>query len=152
MRVQTVASLALLILAACTPTLEAPDWAAQVREANEVLLNQGDLDRVPEFFVPGYLNHSAAGDNTGADLISNYVGGLRQAFPDLHVEIEILAEAGDRVTWVRTHRGTHQGEYMGVPGSGREIVWRAMVVSRYENGLIAEEWGISEFGRHLLTQ
>ena len=152
MKCLTAVLLSLSVLSSCAPAPDATDWETQIREANEVLLNQGDLDRVSEFFLPTYLNHSAAGENTGSDLIVGFVRGLREAFPDLQVEIEILAADGNRVTWLRTHRGTHQGEYMGVPGSGREIVWRSMAVSRYENEMIAEEWGVSELGPHLLSQ
>ena len=152
MRSLIAVSLSLIVLSACAPAPEPPDWEPQIRAANETLLNQGNLDRIPEFFLPTYLSHGVERDTTGSDIIAGFVGGLREAFPDLHVEIEVLVTEGNMVTWVRTHRGTHEGDFMGVPASGREIMWRTIVVTRYEDGMIAEEWGVSDIGAQLLAQ
>jgi steroid delta-isomerase-like uncharacterized protein len=137
------------ILCACSQAPPQADWEAQIRTANDALLNEGNVDRVPEFFLPTYVNHATDGDVRGPKVITGFVTSLRDAFPDLRVEIQVLATEGDRVAWVRTHRGTHQGDFMGVPASGRTIVWRSMTVTRYEDGMIAEEWGVSELGGRL---
>jgi steroid delta-isomerase-like uncharacterized protein len=152
MRDLITACLAFIVLHACAPAPATPDWEAQIQAANTVLLNRGEVDRVSEFFLPTYLNHGIDGDVIGPDHIVGFVGALREAFPDIQVEIEVLSTAGNRVTWLRTHRGTHQGDFMGIPASGREIVWRSIVVTRYEDGMIAEEWGVSDLGSRLLGQ
>ena len=138
------ASTVILLLAAVgcaepnAESTEPQDWSALVEEANEVLLNQGQLDRVGEFFTESY------GGGQGPDMIREFVSDLRTAFPDLRVEVEVLLSGEDRVAWIRRHRGTHQGDFMGVPATGRELTWQSMTVSRMEDGLIAEEWGASE--------
>jgi predicted SnoaL-like aldol condensation-catalyzing enzyme len=145
-----------LVLVGCAPQEEAsspaPDWEAQIQAANDRILNQGDLEAISEFFLPDYLNHGVDGDVVGPEIIARFVGNLREAFPDIRVEIEVLSTAGDMVTWLRTHRGTHEGDLMGVPASGHEIVWQDIVVTRYQDGMIAEEWGVSELGGQLLDQ
>ena len=88
----------------------------------------------------------------GREGIAELLTALREAFPDLQVEIEVLATEGDRVAWLRTSRGTHEGEFMGVAASGRQLVWQDIVVTRYENGMIAEEWGESGLAELLLAQ
>ncbi len=126
------------------------DWGPQIQRANEELLNKGNLELAQELFAPIYVNHGAEGDiEGGPDAIKAFVTSIRTAFPDLKVEVEILATEGDRVAWLRTHRGTHQGEYLGVPASGRLIKWRTMIVTRYEEGKIAEEWGVSDLAERL---
>lgn len=126
------------------------DWGPQIQASNEELLNKGNLELAQEIFAPTYVAHVAEGDlEGGPDVLKAFVTSLRTAFPDLKVEVEILATEGDRVTWLRTHRGTHQGEYLGVPASGRLITWREMIVTRYEEGKIAEEWGVSDLAEHL---
>ena len=78
------------------------------------------------------------------------VNGLRAALPDLHVDVQILVTHGDTVVWLRTHHGTQQADYAGVPATHRVITWRDMVVSRYDAaGKIAEEWGVSDLGERL---
>lgn len=119
------------------------DWEPQIRAANDALLNQGDLDMVQQFFSESYVAHVLEGDLQGREGIVEFITALRVAFPDLRVEIEVLATEGDRVAWLRTARGTHEGDFMGVPATGRSIVWRDMIVTRYVDGLIAEEWAVS---------
>jgi steroid delta-isomerase-like uncharacterized protein len=60
------------------------------------------------------------------------------AFPDYTVTIENLIAEGDRVVMHWTHRGTHRGEFLGVPGTGREIVGTAVSFYRVVGGRIAE--------------
>ena len=112
-------------------------------------VNEGNLDAVHEFFLPTYVNHGSEGDYTGPEVIVGFVGALREAFPDIQVEIEVLVTEGNKVAWLRTHRGTHQGDFMGIPASGREIVWQDIIVTRYDDGMIAEEWGVTELGAYL---
>ena len=126
------------------------DWAPQIQRANEELLNKGNLELVEELFAPTYVFHGAEGDSEGGpDAIKAFLTSIRTAFPDLRVEVEILTTEGDKVAWQRTHRGTHQGEYLGVPASGRLITWRSMIVTRYEEGKIVEEWGVSDRAERL---
>ena len=62
-----------------------------------------------------------------------------EAFSDLQVKVEILAESKDRVAWQRTLLGAHRGDFRGFPATGRPIAWRDMVTSRFRDGLIAED-------------
>ena len=138
-----------LLLLACgsketPPAPTAPDRQAQIQEANDVLLNRGEVERVLDFFAPTYVGHATAEDMSDPSSIAGFVTALRTAFPDLRVEVEVLVAQGDRVTWLRTHHGTQQGDFMGIPASGGPIVWQEMVVTRYEGELIAEEWGVSD--------
>ncbi len=60
------------------------------------------------------------------------------AFPDYAVTIETLIAQGDRVVMHWTHRGTHRGEFLGVPATGREIVGAAVSIYQVVDGRIAE--------------
>lgn len=141
--------LVLIAAVGCEPSspepAETPDWSPLIQSANEALLSQGQVSRVGEFFAASY------GGEGGQDRIREFVRDLRTSFPDLQVEVEILVQQGDRIAWVRRHRGTHQADYGGVPATGRELTWRSMIVSRIEGGLIAEEWSVSNLDGVLRT-
>jgi len=124
--------------------------ASRIRTANSVLLVEGNLEAVGEFFAADYVAHVTEQEVKGHGAIRKIVGMYRRAFGDLQVEVEILAEAGDRVAWQRTLRGTHQGDYQGFPATGRPLVWRDMVTSRFRDGLIAEDWAITDLAERLL--
>lgn len=106
-----------------------------------------------EIFAPAYVAHLTTGDLCGGhEVIEGFVTGLRSAFPDLKVKVQVLATQGDRAAWVRVHRGTHGGDFMGLPATGRPIVWQDLVVTRYEAGKIAEEWAVPDLGDRLRVQ
>ena len=126
--------------------------ASRIRAANSALIVDGNLDAVGDFFAPDYVAHLTDSDMKGGhDAIRSFIGLLRRAFPDLQIEaVEILVEGEDRVAWQRTWRGTQQGNFKGFPACGRPVVWRDMVTSRFRDGLIAEDWVITDLAERLL--
>src|SRR5215218_1495608 len=64
----------------------------------------------------------------------------RQAFPDLRVSVEDLVAEGDRVAARLRFRGTHLGELDGIAPTGRRVDCSGIVISRIEEGKIAEDW------------
>ncbi|HET6395809.1 MAG TPA: ester cyclase [Pseudoxanthomonas sp.] len=125
--------------------------ASKVEEANAVLFSGGALNAVERFFAPDYVAHFTNQEMKGGHgAIHRVLAGIRESFPDLQVEVEILLEGVNRVAWQRTLRGTHQAAFKGFPGSGRRIVWRDMVVSHFRDGLIVEEWVVTDLAERLL--
>jgi steroid delta-isomerase-like uncharacterized protein len=125
--------------------------ASKIQAANTELIINGNLDAIGEFFMPDYVAHLTDQDMTGGhDAIRKFLDTYRRAFAEIQVEVEILVEAGDRVAWQRTLRATHQGNFKGFPATGRPIVWRDMVTSRFRDGLIAEDWVMTDLAERLL--
>ena len=79
---------------------------------------------------------------TGAELLKELFGRLHRAFPDLHITIEDLIAEGDKVVARDTVTGTHQGEYMGLPPTGKPITYDEIFICRFADGRIAETWGV----------
>jgi steroid delta-isomerase-like uncharacterized protein len=81
-------------------------------------------------------------DATGAELAKEVFGRLLRAYPDLHITIEDLVEEGDKVVSRNTVTGTHQGEYMGIPATGKSVTYNEIFIARFAGGRIAETWGV----------
>ena len=125
--------------------------AAKIQAANSALMVNGNADAVGEFFTPDYVAHLTDQVMTGGHgAIRRFLGEIHRAFAHLQVDVEILVQAKDRVAWQRTLRGTHQGNFKGFPATDRPIVWRDMVISRFRDGLIAEDWVITDLAERLL--
>ncbi len=62
------------------------------------------------------------------------------AFPDLHFTIEDIVAEGDTVVVRSTARGTHQGELMGIPLTGKQVAVSGISITRIANGKAVEEW------------
>ena len=117
---------------------------AQVRRCNDELFDEGNLDLVDEVFAADCVSHGTGKDWRGRKVIKEGLAELRTAFPDLQVTIDEMVAEGDKVAWHRTHRGTHQGEIMGIPATGKNMTWRTIVISRFADGKVVEEWAISD--------
>ncbi len=124
--------------------------ADHILAANEELLNKGNAGAVADFFTPSYVVHVAEQDMRGHKMVKGFVNELGESFADLRVEVDVLISEGDRVAWQCTIRATHQAAFKGFPASGRTIVWRDMIVTRSEDGKIAEEWAVSDLAERLL--
>jgi len=76
---------------------------------------------------------------------------MRSAFPDIQWKMEESIAEGDSIAVRFTLTGTHRGEFLGVPATGRQVRAAAMNHYRFSEGKIVEEWGLPDlFG--LMTQ
>jgi steroid delta-isomerase-like uncharacterized protein len=76
---------------------------------------------------------------------------VHRAFPDLEIEIDEPIAEGDRVAARWTMRGTHEGDMMGLPPTGKRVVWSGITIYRIKNGKVVDEMG-EEDGLALLRQ
>jgi len=112
-------------------------------------VNTGDLALLEKFVAPDYTEHSEGFQ--GVEPFRQQITAFRAAFPDLRVTIEDLLIDGDRFASRTTVTGTHTGDLMGLPATGKPISVEAVDIGRIENGLAKERWGgLSMYA--LLTQ
>ncbi|MBV9604946.1 MAG: ester cyclase [Solirubrobacterales bacterium] len=79
---------------------------------------------------------------TGAALLKEVFARLHRAFPDLQITIEDLIAEGNKVVARDTVTGTHLGEYMGIPPTGKSVTYNEIFICRFEDSRIAETWGV----------
>lgn len=115
---------------------------AIVRQQEEELFTQGNLDAADEVYAPDYVGHDPSNSEEvrGLEAAKRAASDYRQAFPDLRVTVEDLIAEGDRVAARLRFRGTHLGELDGIAPTGRRVDCTGIVISRIEEGKIAEDW------------
>jgi hypothetical protein len=67
---------------------------------------------------------------------------LLRAYPDLRVAIQDVIAEGDKVVVRNVVSGTHNGEYLGIPPTGKAVTYNEIFIMRFVNGRIAEGWGV----------
>lgn len=112
-----------------------------------VATNSGDLElisrTVDEVFHPDALFHTPAPTPVPApQAIKGVWATLLRAFPDISVTVEDIISEGDKTVFRNTVTGTHQGEYRGLPPTGKSIKYQEIFIVRFSGGRIAEGWGI----------
>src|SRR4051794_10032256 len=87
------------------------------------LFTKGDLEAVERYLDPGFVNHDAPSPNApdGPEGMRLAASKYREALPDWHSDVEQLIAEDDLVAEVFTASGTHRGELMGVPGTGKTL-------------------------------
>ena len=115
---------------------------AVVRRFLEEVWNNGNLDVIDELISEDHVNHdpAQAGSPGGREGMRAFVQMYRSAYPDTHIEMGELVAEGDLVAGPWTATGTHRGELMGIPPTGRSITVTGMGMDRVRNGQIVESW------------
>jgi steroid delta-isomerase-like uncharacterized protein len=116
------------------------DNKAFMRRVFEEVYNQRNLAVLDDVCVPDFVVHYPSRTIQGLEAYKHFVSLLFAAFPDGRLSIEDMIAEGDRVVVRYTYRGTHQGDYMGIPPTGKQFTTTAIVITRIANGKGIEGW------------
>lgn len=118
-----------------------------VRGFHDAAWNHGDLDGAAVLLADDLVDHAPLafpGRAPGAAGLLQVVRMIRAALPDLRREIEDQIAEGDLVVTRFTDRGTHRGELMGIPATGREVSVSGINIECVRSGRITEVWHIED--------
>jgi predicted ester cyclase len=111
-----------------------------VRRVYDEVFNKKNLAVFDEFIDPNGVDHSLPPGLSGIEGTKRFVGMYLAAFPDLHMTFEDLIAEGDEVVLRWTCHGTHQGELMGIPPTGRRVTVTGIEINRFAGGKSVEHW------------
>jgi steroid delta-isomerase-like uncharacterized protein len=116
----------------------------KARRVYEEAFGGGNTEVIDEVLHSDFVCHdpnSETGEIRGAETLKGEIEYFKNAFPDFFYRVEDQVAEGDKVTTRYTMGGTHQGEFFGVPGSGKRIEISGINVDRFdESGKMVEEW------------
>ena len=113
--------------------------AQQLADIYVTMLNAHDPDLVDQFVAEDYINHNpfvADGREANRQFWTVFFAGL----PDVRVTMEDLVVSGDRVVGRFVYRGTHTGDLMGIPATGKPVEMRSIDIWRVQDGMFVEHW------------
>ncbi|MER3404875.1 MAG: hypothetical protein C4289_06680, partial [Chloroflexota bacterium] len=114
---------------------------ALVRRSVDEGWNKPYFAGVDDCYAVDFVHHDPYhAELKGFPAYKTLYGEVVAGLPDAHLMIEDLIAEGDRVVKRYTIRGTHRGELLGVPPTGRQVSLTAITVYRIANGKIAEGW------------
>lgn len=113
---------------------------ATLRRFDEEVWNGRDLSIVDELFAPEHIFRAAGGRVLDRQGHKQMIANFQSAFPDgQNTVIDVVAE-GDRVASRWMYRGTHRGEFEGIPPTGKQITLTGISIWRFERDKIVESW------------
>jgi steroid delta-isomerase-like uncharacterized protein len=116
------------------------DNKAIVRRFIEEVIGQGNLTVVDELLAAGYTYHAPGMEVRDPDGMKQVFMMLRTAFPDWYETTEDLIAEGNKVVFRVTGRGTHKGDFMGIPPTGKQVTMSGIDIVRIEGGKLVEHW------------
>ena len=125
--------------------MSAEENKALVHRFVDEVQSQGNTDVIDEICSPEFVNHSSPpglpADREGIKIVTAM---FRQAFPDSYFTVEDMVAEGDKVATRKTFHGTHEGEFMGIPPSGRSVRMGLIDIVRIIDGRVVEHWSVGD--------
>jgi steroid delta-isomerase-like uncharacterized protein len=104
---------------------------------------KGDYDAFGDYITEDSVDHSPMpGQPPGLEGVKYIFKMLKAAMPDFSQEIVDMVAEGDRVVVRAVSRGTHQGEMMGLPPTGKQVQIDEIHIVRVKDGKMTEHWGL----------
>jgi len=116
---------------------------ALVRRLMSEVFNRGNISLIDELFAPDFVEHEELppGIPAGSEGVKQLTTMFRSAFPDFKATINDIIAEGDKVVIRQTWSGTHKGEFMGIPPTGKSVSFGVIDTVRIAGGKIVEHWG-----------
>lgn len=116
------------------------DHKATIRRGLEEIWNRNDYAASSRYYAPDLVVHAQhqAEPLRGREAFGELHRILHTAFPDMNITVEDMIRDGDEVGVRWTVRGTHRGEYFGIPATGRQVRVEELVILRFEGRLVKE--------------
>ena len=119
------------------------DHASTMRRLYE-LISAGDIDGFGDHVAENFVEHEETpGFERSKRGVTEMFRMYRAAFPDLRMEAEDVLVSGDKAVARVRATGTHKGEFMGMPATGKSVDVQLIDIIRFgEDGLAHEHWGV----------
>ncbi|MBV9325541.1 MAG: ester cyclase [Chloroflexi bacterium] len=106
-------------------------------------IDKGEHADVDRFLAPDYIDHNPPSmpvTTSAREAVKEYSAGFRAALRDFRHVVEDQIAEGDKVVSRITAYGTHCGELMGIPATGRQVTMTGIAIHRVTDGKLVEHW------------
>jgi steroid delta-isomerase-like uncharacterized protein len=116
---------------------------ALVRQMVEEMFNRGNISVADKFLAPDFVEREELPPGIPRDRegVKQLTAMFRSAFPDFKATIDDIIAEGDKVVIRQTWSGTHKGEFMGIPPTGKRVSIGVIDIIRMAGGKGVEHWG-----------
>ena len=110
------------------------------------VLNKGNLDLIERLVSKDYVEHEVIpGFTPDRDGLVRFFKMMRTAFPDVKMHVEFMVADKDRTVSYITMTGTHLGEYMGIPATGKKINIKVIDIIKIIDDKMVDHWGVGDY-------
>ena len=111
--------------------------------------NQGDLDSYINMYDTNVILHGVPGVEPGIEsarkLYQGFQEAFQEAFPGVQISVDDLIAKADMLTCRFTVSGTHKGEFMGLPPTGKPFKFTGITILKFQHRKCIERWNEIDF-------
>jgi steroid delta-isomerase-like uncharacterized protein len=112
------------------------------------MFNAGNLEVAHELIAANAVDHEQLPPEitgTVPEQLQQFVSLMRSAFPDLRVTAHDMIGEGDKAVARIAMTGTHQGDFLGIPATGRQVDVQVIDMVRFDDaGVMVEHWAVTD--------
>jgi steroid delta-isomerase-like uncharacterized protein len=112
----------------------------KVRRLFEDGLNNDNFDFLGTMIADNYVNHNMPAPSPGPEGLMQVLKTFKNAFPDMKITLHEVIGEGERVVTRGSWKGTHNGSFMGIPATGKNVEVNYIDIWRFENDKAVENW------------
>ncbi len=117
---------------------------ALVRRFVEEVQNQHNLAALDALYSPDFVDHSGITNPPNREGSKQFFTVLFAAFPNMRFTIRQQLAEGDKVMTHKTFQGTHQGPFMGIPATGKQVAFDVIDIFTVANGKLTDHWAVAD--------
>jgi steroid delta-isomerase-like uncharacterized protein len=102
----------------------------------------GSVASIDALMAPSCVVHGLGGEMRGPEAFKPFHSAYRNAFPDVKINVDHMVSEGDIVAARWSGIGTHRGDGLGFPATGRQVKLSGMTFVRIQNGKLVEGWNV----------
>lgn len=108
----------------------------------EQVENQHDLAAIDDLLSTDFVDHSGLSNPPNRDGAKMFFSAIFNAYPDVRFTIRQQLAEGDQVVTYKTFEGTHQGDFMGIPPTGKQVKIDLIDIFTVNEGKITAHWTV----------
>jgi steroid delta-isomerase-like uncharacterized protein len=101
-------------------------------------------DVAREILADDFVDHTGPVEHGAKEAGIGWFSYMWQAFPDFSVQVKLQIAEGDLVATLKTFSGTHEGEFMGIPPTGKHVAFDVFDMLRVRDGQVVEHWNVED--------
>lgn len=117
------------------------------RQWIEEVWNRGNVSLIDEMHTADYVYHDLRGIPPGDmdnESTKDAITDLRRAFPELHITVDDLVVAGNKIVLRWTASGIQRDIFFGYLPTNIRVIWHGITLSRLEKSRFQESWGLTD--------
>jgi steroid delta-isomerase-like uncharacterized protein len=114
-------------------------------------INAGDMGALAAAVADDFVEHELQpGVPPNKDGVIQFFTGVASAFEGFRMDIEAMHAEGDRVSILCSAHGKHVGDFLGIPGTGKDVSVPVADFFRVRGDQVCEHWGVMDSGAMLM--